>query len=289
MKILKIEPQGYCGGVKNAIEIATKALNDPNTKRPIYMLGNIIHNKYVVKSLEDLGLITINNNKTRYEMLDEIDSGTVIFSAHGVCDKVVLKAQNKGLNIINTTCPNVLLVHNKIKDYLKNGYDVIYIGKENHPETEGVLGINSNIHFIDNIESINNLNIINDKIYVTNQTTLSIYDLEEYFNLIKEKYSNAIIDNKICQATTKRQKALMNLECDLLIVVGDKTSSNSKRLQSVCQKYSLIKSYLVEDETELDKNWFLNIDTVGITSGASTPDYITNRVIEKIKEYDKKK
>lgn len=282
MIVNKIIPQGYCNGVKRALDIANKSLDDPNTIKPIYLLGHIIHNKHVVKGLEDKGAIIIDDkSKTRYELLDSINNGSVIFSAHGVSPLVYEKAKNKGLNIIDTTCPNVLIVHKRMKEYLGKGYECIYIGTKNHPECEGVLGIDDNIKFISSIQDVDNLNIDNQNIYVTNQTTLSKFDMQDIINKLIKKYPNAIIDDKICNATTVRQEAMANQKLvDLCIVVGDKSSSNTKKLAKVSQEIVGIKTILCEDLASLDKNELNNVKEVSISSGASTPDYIVNEIIE---------
>lgn len=281
MIIRKINPQGYCNGVKRALNIVSNALEDKNVKRPIYLLGQIIHNKHVVKDFIDKGAIVIEDKtKSRLELLDSINEGTVIFSAHGVSPLVYKKAKEKGLNIIDATCGYVLIVHKKIEDYLNKGFDVIYIGTKNHPEVEGVLGISNKIHFISNLEQIKNLNITNDKIYCTNQTTLSQYDIIDIFNLLKKKYPNILIDDKICDATTVRQKAMKEQEkADLCIVVGDSASSNTKKLYKVSSELAGIKTILCEDLKSLDKNELKNVKTVNISSGASTPDYIVDEII----------
>lgn len=285
IKINKITPQGYCNGVKRAIEIVNKAINDPNIIRPIYLLGHIIHNKHVIKHFENQSVIVIEDkNKTRLELLDLINSGTVILSAHGVSPKVYEKCKDKGLNVIDATCGNVIIVHRKIKKYLELGYDCIYIGIKNHPESEGVIGISDKIHFITSIDDINNLCINNDMIYVTNQTTLSAYDIMNYFNLLKEKYPNIVIDDKICNATTIRQKAMVEQEkVDLCIVVGDPSSSNTKKLAKVSIDRANIKTIMCEDLDSLDKSILNNVESVSISSGASTPDYIVDEIIEYIK------
>ena len=284
MKINKIEPQGYCHGVINAISIANKILEDENTIKPIYFLGSIIHNNHVIKEFEDKGIITIDEKgKTRLELLDKIDKGTVIFSAHGVSNSVYQKAKEKGLNIIDATCPMVKLVHNKILKYLDLGYECIYIGTPNHPECEGVLGLSDKIHFITNTLDVKNLNIDSSSIYVTNQTTLSIYDIKEIFKELKDKYPNILIDDKICNATTIRQEAMANQEkVDLCIVVGDLKSSNTKKLRDVSIKYANINTVLCEDLNSLDKSLLNNCKSVSISSGASTPPYLVDEIIEYI-------
>lgn len=283
MKINVLSPQGYCGGVKHAIEIVNKVINDPNTKKPIYLLGQIIHNEHVINEIKSKGVIVLEG-KSKLELLDSINSGTIIFSAHGVAPIIYEKAKEKGLNIVDATCSNVLIVHKKIKEFLDLNYDIIYIGSPKHPESEGVLGISNKIHFISNIDDINNLNINNKNIYITNQTTLSMFDINEYFDLLKSKYPTSIIEDKICRATTVRQEAVAYQEkVDLCIVVGDKMSSNSKKLAKVSNEIAKIKTIFCEDLKSLDKNELMGINSVSITSGASTPEYITKEIIEYLK------
>lgn len=282
MIINKIEPQGFCGGVKNAIDIAKKAIKNENNIKPIYLLGSLIHNEHVMKSLEDLGLILIDDkNKTRLELLDEIKSGSVIFSAHGVSDKVYLKAKEKNLNIIDATCPFVKIVHNNIKKYLNLGYDIIYIGTKGHPECEGVLGISVKIKLITNKQDALNYQNNNDNIYLSTQTTLSIYEIDEIINIFKNKFKNIIIDNKICNATTVRQEAIYNAKkTDLFIIVGDQKSSNTKKLYNIAkEKFNAI---MINDKNDLDINLLKNINEISITSGASTPSYLVDEIIEHI-------
>ena len=282
MIINKIEPQGFCGGVKNAIDIAKMAIKNENNIKPIYLLGSLIHNEHVMRSLEDLGLILIDDkNKTRLELLDEIKSGSVIFSAHGVSDKVYLKAKEKNLNIIDATCPFVKIVHNNIKKYLNLGYDIIYIGTKGHPECEGVLGISDKIKLITNkIDALYYQNK-NDNIYLSTQTTLSIYEIDEIINILKNKFKNIIIDNKICNATTVRQEAIYNAKkTDLFIIVGDQKSSNTKKLYNIAkEKFNAI---MINDKNDLDINLLKNINEISITSGASTPSYLVDEIIKYI-------
>ncbi len=282
MKINKIEPQGYCGGVIKALKIIDDVINNENTKKPIYLLGQIIHNSHVIDDLKSKGVIVLEDKtKKRLDLLDEIESGTVIFSAHGVEPRVYEKAKAKGLEYIDASCPYVLVVHNKIKEHLNNGYEVIYIGTKNHPEVEGVLGISDKIKFISNTSDIKNLNITSDKIYATNQTTLSIFDIEDIFKSLKAKYPSIIIDDKICNATTIRQEAMKNQpDADLCIVVGDPNSSNTKKLYKVSKEIRKINTVLCEDLESLDKNILKNVNVVNITSGASTPSYIVDEIIE---------
>ncbi len=282
MIINKIEPQGYCQGVINALKIINDALKDNNK---IYSLGSIIHNDHVINDLKNKGVTTIERKGTsRLELLDEINEGTVVFSAHGVSPLVYEKAKEKNLKIIDATCPMVHLVHKKMIDHLNMGYDCIYVGAKGHPECEGVLGISDKIHFISSLDDINMLNINNDKIYVTNQTTLSIYDIEDIFKELKNKYPNIIIDDKICNATTVRQKALANQpKCDLCIIVGDKKSSNSLKLFKVSTEIAKVKTIFVDNLESLDKEILKGVNIVNISSGASTPSILVDEIIDYLK------
>ncbi len=286
MKINKLSPQGYCGGVKNALNIAYKTLKDENCPKPIYLLGSIIHNKNVIEDLKKLGAILIeDNNLSKENLIDKIEYGTVIFSAHGVSPNVYKKAKEKGLNIIDTTCPNVLIVQKQIKKYLDLNYKCLYIGTKGHPECEAILGISSSIILISSIDDLKNINK-DDKIYVTNQTTLSIYETNELYNYIKNNYSDATIDNKICNATTVRQEACIKQEyVDLCLVVGDKSSSNTKKLLLACIKNN-INTIQIENLDDLKKINLTSINSISITSGASTPEYIVNEIIEYLKRVD---
>ena len=287
MKINKLTPQGFCGGVKNALNKLDKAINS-NTKKPVYLLGSIIHNHHIVDYYKSKGVILLeNNNKSRLELLDEIDYGTIVFSAHGVSPKVYNKAINKGLDIIDTTCPNVEIIHNQIKTHLNDGYTCIYIGNKKHPECEGVLGIDNSIILISSINDIKNLNIDNKNIYITNQTTLSLYELDSIYKELLEIYPNAKVDNKICMATTLRQKAILNQDKpDLAIIVGDSASSNTKKLYetTINKGYNAI---LIENIDGIKNFDFTNINEVSITSGASTPDYLVDEIIEYLKKLEK--
>ena len=143
MIINKLNPQGFCGGVNKALKTLDDSINNPSTIKPIYLLGSIIHNEHIIEEYKNKGVIVIDDkSKTRLELLDQIHKGTVVFSAHGVSPKVYKKAIDKGLNIIDTTCSNVAIIHSRIKEHLANGYTCIYIGNNHHPECEGILGIN---------------------------------------------------------------------------------------------------------------------------------------------------
>ncbi|MCR5786641.1 MAG: 4-hydroxy-3-methylbut-2-enyl diphosphate reductase [Acholeplasmatales bacterium] len=278
MKVEILNPHGYCAGVKRAIQIALDASNNTLTKRPIYLLGNLIHNKQVTSALTSKGIITIEEkNRTRLQMLDDIESGTVIFSAHGISNKVREKAKSKGLNIIDASCGKVLIIHKKVLEYLEKGYEIIYIGKAHHPECEAILEESDHIHLITKKSDINLLNINCEKIYVTNQTTLSSLETKEIYDTIQAKYPKAYLDNNICNATTLRQNAILNAKgFDLCIVVGDVMSSNSKRLCEIANSNNMA-SLLVETSKDLTDD-IKKYNNILLTSGASTPEEVLNDV-----------
>ncbi len=283
MIINKIEPQGFCGGVKRAIDIATKVVNDTSTLRPIYMLGSLIHNEHIINEFKNKGVIVLDDKLSKEEMVSSISSGTVIISAHGISPTIYNMAKTKGLNIIDTTCPYVELVHKNITNAIKDDKEIIYIGTNNHPEVKGVLGISDKIHLVTNELDIKNLKLNTLNPYVTNQTTLSIYDINDYYDLIKSIYPNAYLDNKICNATTERQKAVIEQKpTDLCIIVGDKKSSNTKKLVSVSESAG-IKTILIDSVNDLKDYKLDNINTISISSGASTPSYLVDEIINYLK------
>lgn len=289
MKTIKIRPRGYCHGVVNAINTITN-LDHLSMKLPVYILGMVIHNKQMVSSLEDLGYITLHDpKKTRLELLDDIETGTVIFTAHGVSPDVYKKAQQKGLDIIDTTCDDVFKSQNVIKEYLSKSYDVIYIGKHSHPESEAAKGISDKIHVIEKMSDLDKISIENEKIVITNQTTMSIYDVFNISEKLKEIYPQIELINEICNATRIRQEAISNIpeEVDHVYVVGDKLSNNSRKLVEVALTYGNASSSLIESICDIDINELSQYKCVAVSSGASTPTKVTSEVIQFLEQFDK--
>lgn len=289
MKTIKITPRGYCHGVVNAVNTITN-LDHLSMKLPVYILGMVIHNKQMVNSLESLGFITLHDSsKTRLELLDLIEAGTVIFTAHGVSPEIYKKAKLKGLDIIDTTCDDVFKSQNIIKEYLKKGYDIIYIGKHTHPESEAARGISNKIHIIENITDLKTLNVKNSNIVITNQTTMSIYDVFNISEKAKEIYPNIEFINEVCNSTRIRQEAISNipLDVDHIFVVGDKLSNNSKKLVEVAALKSKATSSLIELLSDIDINELSNYSCVAVSSGASTPTKVTSEVIRFLELFDK--
>jgi len=288
VEVIKISPRGYCHGVVDAMVLAQEAANNPELPRPIYILGMIVHNQHVVDAFEKMGIITLDG-ADRMSLLEQIDKGTVIFTAHGVSPAVVKRAKEKGLSVIDATCPDVTSTHDLIVKKIAEGYDVIYIGKKGHPEPEGALGIHeSRIHLVEKEEDIEKLSLTNEKILVTNQTTMSQWDIRHLMDRIKEKYPHAEIQNEICMATQLRQEAVANQAkgTDLLIVVGDPRSNNSNRLAQVAEEIARVPAYRIADLSELDIAWLKGKKVVGVTAGASTPTPITREVISFLEQFD---
>ncbi|MFD2829468.1 4-hydroxy-3-methylbut-2-enyl diphosphate reductase [Corticicoccus populi] len=290
MDIIKITPRGYCYGVVDAMVIARNASMDKTLPRPIYILGMIVHNKHVTDAFEDDGIITLDG-PNRLEILEQINEGTVVFTAHGVSPQVKERAKEKGLTCIDATCPDVEVTHELIRQKTKKGYDVIYIGKKGHPEPEGAVGVNpEHVHLVETMEDVKSLpEILKDrKLIVTNQTTMSQWDVSHLMDQLKTQYPHIEVHKEICLATQVRQEAVAEQakEADLLIVVGDPKSNNSNRLAQVSKEIAHTNAYRISSLDELKTEWLENIDSVAITAGASTPTPIVKEVIDYIKDYD---
>lgn len=288
MQVESIKPRGYCYGVLNAIEIAKKAkLENPNAK--VSILGMIVHNQYIVDALKELGIETVyEKDKSRLELLEMIDQGIVVLTAHGSAPIVKEKALEKGLIIYDATCKDVDKTHILVKDYLAKGYDIVYYGKKNHPESDAILGIDPiHIHLIDKSDDVDKLNIDNDKILMTNQTTISYLDAIKIFALVKEKYPQVEEVEEICNATRVRQEAISKISDDVqaVYIVGDPSSNNSTRLQQLALNQGK-DAYLIESVNDLNINDLKKYQKVAVSSGASTPTYLTDQVIDYLKAFD---
>ncbi|GAB7389291.1 4-hydroxy-3-methylbut-2-enyl diphosphate reductase [Bacillaceae bacterium] len=288
MEVVKISPRGYCYGVVDAMVLAQKTAQNLDLPRPIYILGMLVHNAHVVEAFKKQGIITLDG-EDRLSLLDQVDKGTVIFTAHGVSPQVREKARKKGLTIVDATCPDVTRTHELIREKVAAGYEVIYIGKKGHPEPEGALGVApGRVHLIENEKDLERLRLDSDKIVVTNQTTMSQWDVRDLVNRVLKKFPQAEIYNEICLATQLRQEAVAEQAkgTDLVIVVGDPRSNNSNRLAQVAQEIAGVPAYRVADVTEIKPEWLKGKKKIGVTSGASTPTPITNEVIRYLEQFD---
>lgn len=289
MNVIRINPQGYCYGVVRAINIAKQAAKTQN--QPIYILGDIVHNKLVSESLSNLNIITVESKGAlRTELLDQINSGTVIFTAHGVSPKVRELAKKKNLNMIDATCPEVMKTQDEIKKYLDLGYNIIFVGKENHPEAEACTNIDyDRTTFISKLDDIDKYNFNDQKYFITYQSTLNTEDTSEISLKLEERLKDKIFYNKksICDATYARQTAIKNLkDVDFLIVVGDEHSNNSNKLVEISNDIAKVKAKRIMSASEIDLTEFKNYETIAITSGASTPTQLTNHIIKFFENFD---
>ena len=285
LKIYLASPRGFCAGVKRAIEIVEKSLNKYG--KPVYVRHEIVHNKQVVNDLKEKGAIFI-------EELSDIKDNTrpVIFSAHGVPKSVPKEAEEKKLSFVDATCPLVSKVHRESEQLYKKGYDIILIGHNNHPEVIGTMGqlpVGS-IKLIETADDVDLLKVENFSkplAYIT-QTTLSVDDTAEIIDKLKKKFPNIKqpIKEDICYATTNRQKAVKEIapKCDMFFVIGSRNSSNSVRLVEVAKKAGCKKSLLMHSEQKIPMDELMNSETVGISSGASAPDHLIQKLLEHLKK-----
>ena len=285
LKIYLASPRGFCAGVKRAIEIVEKSLNKYG--KPVYVRHEIVHNKEVVNDLKKKGAIFI-------EELSDIKDNTrpVIFSAHGVPKSVPKEAEEKKLSFVDATCPLVSKVHRESEQLYKKGYDIILIGHNNHPEVVGTMGQlpDGSIKLIETADDVDLLKVENFSkplAYIT-QTTLSVDDTAEIIDKLKKKFPNIKqpIKEDICYATTNRQKAVKEIapKCDMFFVIGSRNSSNSVRLVEVAKKAGCKKTLLMHSEQKIPMDELMNSETVGISSGASAPDHLIQKLLEHLKK-----
>lgn len=287
MIVKDIRPRGFCKGVHFAIEKVKEVLKSDQYPKPIYILGYIVHNKHVVDELTDLGAITLDDkNRSRMALIDTIASGTVVISAHGTPVDVIDKIKEKGLTLVDATCQDVYVTHDLIKAYLKKDYQVIYIGKKNHPETNASLSLGPSVHLVESIEDVKKLTL-KEPIFVTNQTTFSIKDIFDIHMALKDRYQDIVITEEICNATRIRQNAIIkaNKDVDLCYIVGDPRSNNTKNLAKLSRQMTNTKTFLIQSVDDINPKDLEKVERVSVSSGASTPEYLTKAVIDFLKNW----
>ena len=283
LKILLSAPRGFCAGVERAIEIVEKSIQKYGA--PVYVRHEIVHNKYVVDDLKNKGAIFV-------EELEEIEDKTrpVIFSAHGVPKNVPEDAKNYNMTYVDATCPLVSKVHREAENLNKAGYHLILIGHQNHPEVIGTMGQlpKGSIDLIQNEDEAKKYKTQNKKIAYVTQTTLSVDDTKDIIQILKDRFPeiNEPLKEDICYATTNRQMAVKNIakNCDLFFVIGSRNSSNSVRLVEVAKKSGCSNSILIHSESKIPFDLIKNVDTIGISSGASAPEILVNNFIDELKK-----
>ena len=290
MEVIKISPRGYCYGVVDALQIVRQVAKDPTHPRPIYIIGQIVHNRHAIEELTNLGVVTLDGSD-RASILEQVTKGTVIFTAHGVSPLVKRSAQERGLKCIDATCPDVTITHDLVRDLAAAGYYTLYIGKKGHPEPEGVLGeVPGYISLVENEADVDALELTPEqeqKLAISTQTTLSQWDTRRVIEHIKAKYSHAEVHIDICAATQSRQEAVVAQAkgADLTIVVGDPRSNNTNRLVQVSEELAGVPAKRIEDLSQLNTAWLKGKKRVAVTAGASTPSQLTREVIRFIEQY----
>jgi 4-hydroxy-3-methylbut-2-en-1-yl diphosphate reductase len=281
MEVLLAQPRGFCAGVDRAIDIVELALK--RFGAPIYVRHEIVHNEHVVNDLRSKGAIFVDE-------LDEVPSGsTLIFSAHGVSRAVRSEAEGRGLHIFDATCPLVTKVHVEVSKMRREGQDVVMIGHAGHPEVEGTMGqADAGIHLVESVDDVARLNLPqSEHLAYVSQTTLSVDDCAAIIAALRARFPKIQEPKKqdICYATQNRQDAVkfMVPKCDLVLVIGSPTSSNSNRLREVAEKMGC-EAYMIGSAAELNPAWVQGKKKIGVTAGASAPEVLVNELIVKLKE-----
>ncbi|MDP2110443.1 MAG: 4-hydroxy-3-methylbut-2-enyl diphosphate reductase [Thiobacillus sp.] len=279
--ILLANPRGFCAGVDRAIAIVESAL--AKFGAPIYVRHEVVHNTYVVSDLKAKGAIFV-------EELDEVPAGaTVIFSAHGVSQAVRMEAEARGLNVFDATCPLVTKVHVEVSKMRDKGFEIVMIGHKGHPEVEGTLGqSDGGMYLVETPDDVAGLKVTDpDKLAYVTQTTLSVDDAARVVDALRTRFPHIAGPKKddICYATQNRQDAVKALapQCDVVIVVGSPTSSNSNRLREVAKNLD-VAAYMVDNASEIQPEWVAGKNRVGLTAGASAPEILVRAVIERLNE-----
>lgn len=286
MKVILANPRGFCAGVDRAIDIVERALELFGA--PIYVRHEVVHNRFVVDDLRAKGAVFV-------EELDEVpDGATVIFSAHGVSQAVRQEAARRGLEVFDATCPLVTKVHLEVTRYSRNGQECILIGHAGHPEVEGTMGQfetrqGGRMYLVENVADVADLQVTDpDHLAFVTQTTLSMDDTAAIIDALRERFPAIQGPRKddICYATQNRQDAVKSLadQVDLLLVVGSPNSSNSTRLKEVAERRGTT-AYLIDDESRIDPEWLKGVSAIGLTAGASAPEVLVERVIEKLRQW----
>ena len=285
MNLKMANPRGFCAGVDRAIAIVNRALDVFG--QPIYVRHEVVHNKFVVDGLRDRGAIFVD------ELHQVPDDSIVIFSAHGVSQKVQKEAKDRGLKVFDATCPLVTKVHMEVTKYANDHRECVLIGHEGHPEVEGTMGQyhsdKGDIYLVENVTDVALLSVRDpDHFAYVTQTTLSVDDTSDIIDALRVRFP--LIEgprkNDICYATQNRQDAVktLALESDVVLVVGSPNSSNSNRLRELAERCGTT-AYLVDNPGELEKQWVDGVKTIGVTAGASAPDVLVQQVVNRLREW----
>jgi len=284
MQIILANPRGFCAGVDRAIEIVERALEVFGA--PIYVRHEVVHNRFVVDNLRIKGAIFVD------ELSDVPDGATVIFSAHGVSQAVRREAEARALKVFDATCPLVTKVHLEVERFSRAGLECVLIGHKGHPEVEGTMGQfddrgGGRMYLVETVADVQSLPIRNpDGLTYVTQTTLSMDDTAAIIDALRIRFPNIKGPRKddICYATQNRQDAVKEIasQCDVMLVVGSPNSSNSNRLKEVAERQGT-PAYLIDAAEQIERDWIVNATRVGLTAGASAPEVLVERVIERLR------
>lgn len=279
MKILLANPRGFCAGVNMAIDVVDQVLRLRGA--PVYVYHEIVHNRHVVDDFRERGVVFVDTVR------EVPDGSVVVYSAHGISPEVRAEANRRRLVEVDATCPLVIKVHHEVQRFAKDGYSIVFIGHAKHDEAVGTVGEAPDaITVVESVEDVERLEVKdpNKMAYVT-QTTLSLYDAQRIIDALKARFPNIKAPPKedICYATTNRQNAVAEVapEVNLVLVIGSRNSSNSQRLVETAHQAGKA-AYLIDDQSELDPQWFEGVETVLITAGASAPEYLVQDLVSRL-------
>lgn len=286
MEIIRAKHMGFCFGVAGAIETCHTVLKEEENKnKRIFILGMLVHNQYVVDKLKSEGFLIVEEKDILEKKDDLKQDDIVIIRAHGTLKKIYNILEEKGVKVYDATCKFVTHIRDTLIEMEKKGNEIIFIGDKEHPEVKGIISFGKNIRVFNELEEIKKAEIDENKNYcVLTQTTLNKKKLEKIKSFLENHYSNVNILDKVCGATQVRQEAVEELskKVDILLVIGGKNSSNTKKLYDISKAINK-NTYLIENEKELEENWFTDCKKVGITAGASTPEEIVINIENKIR------
>ena len=291
MEIILSKYAGFCEGVARAYEIVEKIARDSKTKRPVFVLGSLVHNDDVVKKIEEMGVEKINVDENLMNFLNSAKGkiGTLIITAHGIGPEIYKFAKDNNINLADTTCPKVIKVQRLAESFSRRGYQLVIIGEKKHKEVKGIFEwADKKAFIVENTEDLQKLILDSaKKVAVVSQTTQDREFFDQSAKYIQEKYPQAEIIDSICMTTHDRQVEVKELakENDIVVVIGSPKSANSKRLYEIAQRINL-KTYFIERADDLQSDWFAGCEKVAITAGASTPNILINQVKEKINHYE---
>lgn len=285
MKIKLLTPYGFCAGVELVLEKIEQIIQE-NEGKKIYCIGQLVHNNEVNRNLTNKGIEILEGEKK--QLINQIDEGVVVFSAHGTDPAIIKAANDKGLKVYDCTCPFVKKTFDLIRQKNKEGYCILYVGVKGHAEAEAALSLVQNSILIENEEDVKRLKIKKEKYFIINQTTLSIDNLDKIYTFAKKKIKNLCVANEICNSTRKRQNVLKTnlLNVDGVVVVGDGHSNNTNTLLKLARDKG-VDSIMIDSYDKIDSTWFTDKTNIIVCSGSSTSKENVEKIYNFLKNFNK--